>query len=188
MRKRTKYVVRLILLAVTLGFAFWLGSVASESQMVQELVQSGGYLGVLLFAFVNGFNVLIPVVTASFIPALTEAGLDPYVLVAVMTLGMTLADTTVFLLARAGRMRLPEKENGITRTVRTAERLRHWLPLTLVGLWAAVVPLPNELILIPLGFMGYHVRHVLPVVFIGNSVFTTLVGLGFVNLFSILGT
>lgn len=74
MGKRVLYALRLLLLSLTLFGALWLGSVASENITVQQLIISGGYIGVFLFSFINGFNVVVPIIAASFIPALSEAG------------------------------------------------------------------------------------------------------------------
>src|SRR3989344_2408336 len=93
-------VIRLLLLLATLGGAFWLGSVANENSAVQNFITSGGYVGVFIFSIVNGFNVIIPVVTASFIPALTAAGLNLYALVIVISLGMSIADCVAYFVAR----------------------------------------------------------------------------------------
>lgn len=184
---RATYVVRLILLAATLAGAFWLGSVANENAAVQNLITGGGYIGVFIFSIINGFNVFVPIVTASFIPALTAAGLNVYVLIAVIASGMTIADCIVYFLARAGHAHLSGMGLQMERSMETAEKRRHSLPLWILALWSFIVPLPNELVVVPLGLLGYPPQHVLPITLVGNFAFVAMVAFGFLDLFSILG-
>ena len=183
---KASYVIRLILLAATLGAAFWLGALAQNNPAIQNLITSGGYLGVLIFSIINGFNVVIPVVTPSFIPALVAAGLDFYVLIVVMAIGMTIADSIAYLLARAGHAHFSGMGMRIERWLETEEKKRHSLPLWILGFWAFIVPLPNELVVVPLGLLGYPPRHVIPVTIAGNLAFVALVAYGFNDLFSML--
>ena len=54
----------------------------------------------------------------------------------------------------------------------------------MLALYASFVPLPNELLVLPLSFFGYRLWKVFLVVLFGNFVFNTLAA--FVHLFSIL--
>ncbi len=184
-KKHGGYILRLLALLSTLAFALWLGSIAHENEAVQELLLSGGYLGILLFSIINGFNVFVPVVTASFIPALTTAGLNVYVSLFLVSLGMTIADCTAYFLARVGHGNLSRLNVRVTRSIEFAEKRSHSLPLWILGFWALFVPLPSEVVLIPLGLLGYPPRLVLPIVIIGNIVFNTIVVFGLIGFFGV---
>ena len=56
-------------------------------------------------------------------------------------------------------------------------------PLAALFVFICIVPLPNELLLIPLGLLGYRIVHVAPVIFIGNITFTLLYAKGLLELF-----
>lgn len=176
-----------MLLAATLAGAFWLGSAANDNPAIQNLVTSGGYIGVLIFSVINGFNVIVPIVTPSFLPALTAAGMDFYALIAIMATGMTIADMMAYFLARAGHAHFSGMGLKIERFLETEEKKRHSLPLWILGLWAFIMPLPNELIVVPLGLLGYPPKHVIPIAAAGNLAFVALVGYGFSDLFSVFG-
>lgn len=180
-------ITKIVLLALTLGGAFWLGSIAHDNAAVQNLIVSGGYIGIFIFSIINGFNVIVPIVTASFIPALTTAGLNLYALIIVIALGMSIADCVAYFVSRAGHVHLTGMGLRIERFLETEEKKRHSLPLWVLALWSFIVPLPNELVVVPLGLLGYPPRHVLPITLIGNLGFVALIGLGFVDLFSMLG-
>lgn len=99
-----------------------------------------------------------------------------------MSVAMTLADSVAYFLARVGRVHLTEKQSSVIQHVERAEEKRHWLPLAILAVWSVMIPLPNEVLLIPLGFLGYGAHRVLPIVFVGNVVFNTLVGYGLYGL------
>ena len=187
MEKRTRALVRLALLGATLLGAFWLGSIATENVAVQSLLATGGYLGVFLFSIINGFNVFVPIITASFIPALSIAGLEPFFLILVITAGMTIADSVAFFLARAGRAHISESGSSVARSILVADEKRHWAPLAILAAWAFAAPLPNEIVLVPLGLLGYRTYKVLPIVAAGNLAFNTVIGLGLIDLFAFFG-
>ena len=172
---------RLGALGVTLLAALWVGSIAADNTAVQGLILQGGYLGVFLFSIINGFNVIVPMVSASFVPALTHAGLDPVITILVMTAGMTVADSTAFFLGRLGRANLGERASRMSRTLARAEERRHWFPLLILFLWAAFVPLPTEIVAVSIGLMGYPAYQVVPLLSVAVLIFNVLVGFGFVN-------
>lgn len=53
-------------------------------------------------------------------------------------------------------------------------------------LYAALVPFPNEILIIPLAFTGYRVLYILPPLLVGNGIFNLLAGFGIVSLFGML--
>ena len=56
---------------------------------------------------------------------------------------------------------------------------RHrFLPLGLLFLYAAFVPLPNELLVIPMAFMRYSMAAVMTAVLFGNVIFNTMWAFG----------
>ena len=180
-------IARLTALVATLSGALWLGSLAAENEAVSGLILQGGYLGVFLFSIINGFNVIVPMVTASFVPALTESGLNPTILILVMSSGMMIADSTAYFLGRLGHEHLSERTDRMTRSLVRAGERRHSLPLFMLWIWTAFVPLPTEIVAVPVGLMGYRARHVIPILMLGTLTFNSLVGFGVVSVVSWLG-
>ena len=177
--------VKFGLLAAALLGALWVGFVVRESPVIQAFLLGGGYVGVFFFSIVNGFNVFVPIVTASFVPALVGAGLNVSIVVALIALGTTIADCATFFLARAGRVHLSASENKLMKFLFAAEERRHWLPLLILALWATIVPIPSEVILIPLGLLGFPSRHVVPILFIGNLLFSGLIAFGALGILAV---
>lgn len=164
--------------------AMWLADQVKGSAAVQELVQRFSYGGVFLLAFVSGFNVIVPVPAMSFLPVFTEAGLDTWRIVATVSLGMTCGDAVGFLLGTYGRKAVTRV--SVPAWIRKLEAAfqRHPLGLPLfLFLYAAFVPLPNELAVIPAAASGLKWQMVLVPVLLGNVVLNSLMALGVSSVF-----
>ena len=57
------------------------------------------------------------------------------------------------------------------------------VPLIVFFFFAAFIPLPNEVLAAPLGFLGYRLAHILPIAFAGNLVFNMLYTAGLLRVF-----
>jgi membrane protein YqaA with SNARE-associated domain len=172
------------LLAV-LTAAWWLARLAHDSEAVKQAVAMYGYIGVFLVAFVSGLNLVVPIPATAFIPLFLEAGLVFSVSVMVMSAGMTVADGIAYAFGFLGRTAYATVQgNGkaIRRLEAIRRRHRHG-PLLALLAFASFVPLPNEVMVIPLGVLGYRPTYILPIVFVGNIIFNTLYASGIVRLF-----
>ena len=166
-------------------FIIWLGYLAQGSSSIQSLIVSGGYIGVFLFSVANGFNVFIPIVPASFLPAFTASGLSVNITILLFILGTTLADIIGFFLGKIGH-RYTTKEHKIVAYFKNLRSRYKKAPLILLFFWAVFVPLPNEILLIPLGLLGYSAFRVLPITLLGNTLFTILTSFGVLSIFKFL--
>ena len=136
----------------------------------------------------SGFNIVVPIPAFVFTPLFVEAGL-PFVTVAiVMGLGMTAGDVLGYAIGYVTRSLVAEraKHSRIARLVTWAERHGKVWPYVLLGVYATMAPGPNELIIIPMAFMGYRLKYMFPIVFVGNAIFITLGSLGVTHLINIL--
>ena len=176
----------LIVLALVIAFSWWLSGYVSENSEMRELIQRFGYLGVFLISIISGFNVVVPLPAISFLPVLTEAGLNFWLSIVVITLGMTLGDGLGYLIGYMGRKFSDIEHTYVFKKLQRIKERRVWLPIVVMVVYAALAPLPNEILVIPLAIMGYKFKHILPAVFMGNLVFNTLAAFGLSNLFSIL--
>lgn len=170
---------------IALGFA--LGGSIHGNEDAAELVRAFGHFGVFLVSVVSGFNLVVPVPAAVFIPTFLAAGLGLWATIIVMSLGVTLADSIAFLIGSAGRSFARDRK--IWKTVRRLEDLRTRFPaapLAALAFVAAFVPVPNEIVALPLGLMGYRFRTVFATVLCGNLVFNALFAHGVAGLYGLL--
>ena len=182
-----KLLIKPLLAVIVFGLILWLGYLAQSSSVLQDLASGGGYLGVFFFAFLNGFNVFVPVLTTSFLPVWTAAGLNSIILIILISLAMTLADSVAFFIAKlGGNVTTPKEKSLLHRLTKLKEKFEA-TPLIVLLLWSIFAPLPNEVILIPMGILGYKAKHIVPIVLLGNFIFNTITGLGLAGLFHLIG-
>src|SRR5688572_10525689 len=170
--------VRFGAVAIVMGLGIWLGYIATGNEMVRLIVHRYGFAGVFLVSLVCGFNIAVPVPAVAFIPLFLASGLDFYMMIAVMVAGETTADLLSFALGRTGRDIDQVRNMKVVRRLERYRKRHYWQPLAIMAVFASVAPLPNEVLAIPLGIMGYPVLHVLVPVLIGNTIFTAAVAFG----------
>ena len=184
---RAPLVVKVVAIAALLLSAVWVNLNAGEIEAVRNAAARAGYPGLFLAAAISGFNVIWPVPVALFFPFFVDAGFAPAPTLAVIAAGMTCGDLLGYLIGRATRSAAREIAHGrALRFQARAEALgrRHRvLPLVLLFLYAAFVPLPNELVVIPMAFLRYSVASIVAAVFCGNAIFSALVALGATGVF-----
>lgn len=186
LRPEIKFLLSLGLIVAIVAFAFWLSAAASDNTYVQEIIARYGYFGIFVASVVSGFNLVVPVPAVTFIPALLEAGLQYWPSILILTLGMTSADLAAYVLGRAGRGVFGEAFNQKMIRRLDVMRERHpIIPLVTVFFFASVIPFPNEILVVPLGFLRYKLTYLIIPVFLGNLVFNALYSKGFLELFRI---
>ena len=186
-RKIRKSIIKLLWVAVVFVFMYWLTHLVQDNGVVRNLVLNLGYPGVLLVSLVSGFNLLIPIPAPFFIPVFVEAGLSIWVIIFFIIIGTSIADSISYVIGVVGREFAKSlKRRELFRWLDTLRNKYYWGPIVVLFFFAALVPLPNEIILMPLGFMGYKIRHVLISYVAGNIIFTTLSAFSIVNIFNII--
>lgn len=152
--------------------------VVAHPEMASHL-QSMGYPGLFIVAAISGFNVLVPLPVAGFTPALTSAGYDPWMVILVFSLGMSLGDFAGYLLGLWGRHASGVKVPKFVQTLQKWSEEKPLLFMASIFLYASFVPIPNEVFVIPLAFarVAWH-RLLIPIAF-GHLVLNSLIHLGF---------
>ncbi len=171
---------------LVLVFAWWASKYVADNIEVQEVIAEFGYLGVFIVSVISGFNVFIPVPAVSFLPILVESGLNFWISIIVITLGMTLGDSLGYLLGYVGRAVTDVEKTYIFRKLHKIKVKRKWLPILILVIYSGFAPLPNEAMVIPMAVLGYEYKYILPAILLGNLIFNTLAAFGIISLFNIL--
>lgn len=168
----------LFVIALLVG-AYFAGQEILENDHLREFVNGFGYIGVFAMAIIGGFNIIVPVPAITFLPIFLAADLNFLGIIITIALGATLADSIAYLLGNASRAVLNDsKQERLAALLREVQEKRAWLIPILLILYGSFVPLPNEVIVAPLAFIGYKFRYILPLVLIGNFVFNYLAATG----------
>lgn len=140
-------------------------------------VQNGYILGFIVAA-VGGVSTITSVSFYSLVTALAAGGLNPFLLGLVMGTGVTIGDTIFFYLGKTGRHSLPDQvQHHVDQGLEWAYNRPKGTVHLLIFLWAAFMPLPNDLITVPSGVSRFKPHEIMPFILAGNIVFTTLLAL-----------
>ena len=186
-RSRASLVLKVLAVLAVLSVALWANLRAAELDSLRESVAALGYPGLLGASALSGFNLLVPIPVVAFYPFLLEAGFQPVPTLATIALGMTTGDLVGYLIGDASRTLAKDRWEGLRARVDRLHATHPVLPLVVMFLYAAFAPIPNEILVIPLAFMGYSIVWVMGAVFFGNIVFNTLAAYGVTRLIPELG-
>ena len=177
---------QLVLILGLLALIVWANLYAADHEIARDAAARFGYPGILAAAALSGFNLVVPVPVVAFFPFFMSAGLAPLPTVLVIALGMTAGDLIGYFLGRTARQMVEPKEGGMVQRLEALRERRPYLPVGVMLLYAAFVPAPNELLVLPLAFLRYPVAGIFVAVLVGNIVFNSLVAFGVVQIFEAL--
>lgn len=156
-----------------IGVAIWLATLDLEGPLAR-LVTRYGYLGYFLAACVAGINIFVPTTHLIFTAPLLNAGLDPWLLAGCGALGASLADVVGYLVGDRGRHAFSGSMDRIARWLTSIVQRKPGLAPVILFCWAAFMPLPNEILVIPAGVMGYGLARTFLFTLAGNVCFNII--------------
>lgn len=157
-----------------------------EFEAAKTFIASYGYISVLALAIFAGLNVFVPLPAATFVPIFTQAGLVLPFIVVTLVIGTTIADLIGYWIGKVSREYIKEtRPRAVVWLTNLHDKHVHWT-LPVVAAYAAIIPLPNELILIPLALMGSSWRLLIIALLIGNVIHQSALAYGYENIFRIL--
>lgn len=182
-----KSIFHALLLAATAALIFYAAYWAKENDAFSRIVAEYGYKGIFFVALISGFNLAVPVPAVAFLPLFLEAGLSFWPTVIIIVLGITSADLIAYFIGKVGNQIASSafESKILAKLTRARDRYR-WMPIAALCIFASLAPLPNEILLVPLGFLGYRFLHIFPAVLVGNFVFNAIYATGAVSLFGAL--
>ncbi len=185
-KKIFKIVIQGLSLIAVIGIALYFAHLARGNENIKELVGDYGYIGIFVVSLISGFNFVVPIPAISFLPLFLESGLNYWTTIVIISLGMTVADSFAYFLGNLGTKIVSSTfSEKLEKRIRIIHEKYSWAPLVILFLFAAVMPLPNEVLLIPFAFLNYRFIYIIPIVFAGNFVFNFLFSKGIINIFNI---
>jgi membrane protein DedA with SNARE-associated domain len=171
--QRVKQVVYVIFLLSFIGLAVWLATIELEGALA-DIVARFGYVGYFVAASIAGINVFLPTSHLIFTAPLLNASLDPWALVACGAVGATLADGVGYFIGSTGRSAFYGSMNRVAQWLARVVAAHPRIAPVVLFLWAATVPLPNEILVIPAGVIGYGVARTFLITLSGNICFNII--------------
>ena len=182
-RRRVPVVVKVLAIAALVAFTVWVNVRAGDIEGARNAAAAAGYPGLLLASVVSGFNLVWPVPISFFYPFFIESGFQPAPTLATIALGMTGGDLLGYLIGDATRHMADHRLAGFRARAEALHDRHRLLPLGLLFVYAAFVPLPNEILVIPMAFMRYSLVAVMTAVLLGNVIFNTMMAFGVALIF-----
>ncbi len=146
----------------------------ARNPLAASLFERGGWPALFLMSVASGFNLLVPVPVISFLPAILDAGFGLVPAVLVIASGMAVGDMIGYAIGFFGRSLAPPTMSRFTLQVEGMIKTSPWLSFGLLVIWAAFVPLPNEILVLPMAYFGYSMWRIVSAVVVGNVVFNSL--------------
>lgn len=134
------------------------------------LVNTYGYAGAFLISIFGNLTIFFPVPFTITIYAF-GATLNPLLLGLVCGLGSTVGEFSAYLIGRGGRRIL---EGKYEKRLESAKLLVMRYGMIIIFLFA-LLPLPDDLILIPLGMLKYDLKKALFAAFLGKILMCTTI-------------
>jgi membrane protein DedA with SNARE-associated domain len=129
------------------------------------LVASYGYGGAFIISLIGNFTIFFPVPFTITIYAF-GATLNPLLLGLVCGFGSTIGEFSAYLLGRGGRRVI---NNQYGARLENAKLLIQKYGMAIIFVFA-VLPLPDDLILIPLGMLKYDLKKAMTAVITGKTI------------------
>ncbi len=135
-----------------------------------DLVTNYGYAGAFLISIFGNFTIFFPVPFTITIYAF-GATLNPLLLGLVCGVGSTVGEASAYLVGVGGRRVI---EGRYEERLESAKRLIQHHGAFIIFLFA-LLPLPDDVILIPLGVLRYDLKKALGAMFLGKTIMLTFV-------------
>ena len=135
-----------------------------------DLITNYGYAGAFLISIFGNFTIFFPVPFTITIYAF-GATLNPLLLGLVCGIGSTIGEASAYLVGMGGRKVI---EGRFEERLESAKRLIQHYGATIIFIFA-LLPLPDDIILIPLGVLRYDLKKALGAMFLGKTIMLTFV-------------
>ncbi len=173
----------LLILGGGLAASFFLSQYVASNDASQLLIQEFGYIGILAVSFIAGLNLFIPIPAATFVPVFTAAGISLFEIIVLLVIGTMAANLlSYFLGLYGGKITTTHYPELQKKLIRLYQKKKEWL-VYFVFLFTALMPLPDEVFLIPLGIIGVKLKQFIIPLMLGTICYQTLAAFGIHNIF-----
>ena len=148
----------------------------SPDQIVGKMGERNSYIILFLISAIGGVSSISASSYYLAVSVFASGGLNPIVLGFIGGIGVTIGDSLFFYLGKKGKeissKELHKKTNKIYRWINKSPK--GFIPF-FVYIYAGFTPAPNDLMTVPLGFLGYpYKKMIIPLLF-GNITATILI-------------
>lgn len=168
---------------VALLVTYYLTNWVVHNPDVQLVLATIGYPGVFVLALFTGLNPILPVPAATFTPLFLASQLSLPFIITALVLGTLTADILGYWFGHWSKSYVVTSHPKIYHGLQKLYEKHRRLVTPAVCFYVALIPLPNEIFLLPLAVLGMRLRYLLFPLIFGNMINQTLLALGIQNIF-----
>lgn len=172
---KTKEILEAVVLLLI--FATWIILIYnfSPTEVVAFVGTENGYFLALVLALIGGTSIVFPFPYHIVIFTLAAGGLNPFLLGFFAGTGVFVGDSTSYLVGYAGREIIAGKMQRLFKKLYDwAIKKPKWVLPIFLYVYSSVIPIPNDFIIVPLGFARYPYLKVVIPLWLGSITFNTI--------------
>lgn len=152
----------------------------SPSKIVEFAGINNSYLLVLFLGFLGGTSILFPFPYYLFVITFGAGGANPILLGIFAGLGVIIGESTSYWLGYYGRIILTDSyQKKFNKLCKWCSTTKNSILLSLVlFIYGAFVPIPNDVLILPLGAAHYNYWKLIIPLGLGNIVFNIILAFG----------
>lgn len=137
------------------------------------------YLLFFFIAVTTGLSSLTAVTFYATLGSYVQLGLNPIILGIIGGFGMAIGDSIIYWLARQTRdlsnIRYSKIYKKLYKFIANLSDINVYI---FVIFYTSFIPIPNDFLMVALGFLHYKYSRIIPLIILGNIILVTLVALG----------
>ncbi len=172
---KTKEVLEAVVLLSI--FAAWIIFIYHfpPTEVVAFVGVENGYFLAMILALIGGTSLLIPFPYHIVIFTLAAGGLNPFLLGIFAGTGVLVGDSTSYLIGYTGREIVTGRFQILFKKLYSwAIKKPKWVLPTFLYFYSSIIPIPNDFIIVPLGFARYPYLRVIIPLWLGSITFNIL--------------
>jgi uncharacterized membrane protein YdjX (TVP38/TMEM64 family) len=158
--------------------AIFFAEYIQDKDHIKDFISSFGVFGILFVSFIGGLNLIVPLPPTVFIPIFSAAGFSLFVITSIIIIGTTIADLLSYYIGTVFKDSSKIKKNKAYKLIKKWCEGKPKVTQLAVFLWASFIPIPNEVLLLPLGVMGIKLKNLVTAFVLGTTIHVTVLAYG----------
>lgn len=168
---------KIFFVSILIFFVFWTFFIYkfSPEKIIEMVGLNNSYLVVLFVSFLGGVSIIFPLPYYLFVMTFAAGGSNPFILGIFAGVGLTLGDSTSYLFGFHGGEIIPQKyQKNFEKILKKFISYPKYLRALLIFIWGSIVPLPSDILTIPMGILKYPYKKLIIPLGLGHIVFNTI--------------
>jgi len=183
--KNKRIIIVILILILFIAWSFLITRFTPE-EITEVVGVKNSYLVTAIAGFLGGTSIFFPFPYYLLVITFAIGGANPYLLGLFTGMGVILGESTSYFVGYVSRDALSDRVNSIfSRISDWINSKPKWTVYILIFLYGSLSPLPNDLLLIPLGIGKYPFWRIIIPLGLGNIVFSTLIAFAGIHGFNL---